>query len=127
MIRLVAVAAVAALAGCGSGPKPTTTAPATQPASPPVAPEPEPEPEPDPTFESLQIGTSDNIVPGLKVGAEKAGCGIAASDGQDLTIACPEDTLFVRQRGDRVEFACQTLDVEACRALLMKVVEAARN
>jgi hypothetical protein len=81
----------------------------------------------EPAYESLDMGFADNVIPGLKVGADRAGCGLVAEQAQRLAVTCPEGVIFIQQAGRELRWACQTLAAEPCRALLMKLIEAGKG
>jgi len=82
-------------------------------------------------FEEIELGTSQDYIPLLKVGATELGCSLVAEEPDPPAVAyqCEEGTVFAAQVGTVLRYTCQNISKQQCNALLerinKKVLEAA--
>lgn len=82
-------------------------------------------------FETVELGTAQDYIPLLKVGAVELGCTLVAEEPDPPAVAyqCDEGVLFAAQVGTTLRYTCEHITKQQCNELLervnKKVLEAA--
>ena len=74
-------------------------------------------------FEEIELGSSQEVIPLLKVGATELGCTLVAEERDPPAVAyqCEEGTLFLAQVGTRLRYTCQHIGKDECKALFKRI------
>ena len=94
MSRWGGIVALALAAACGG---PSQAAEPVAPQSPPPPPQEVEEPEPEPAMDYFteDLDTGENLIPALKIGAERLECGLVGEEGQKVVYECPSALIVI--------------------------------
>ncbi len=76
-------------------------------------------------YEKIDLDNTNDIIPSLKVGAERMGCSLVAEEGQGVAYQCSAGTIFIVQVGRELRWTCQNTSKDNCRQVLKDIVDEA--